>query len=374
MSFGPDRSHGARPVIASGWAEVLTMLPLHFGFHLHDSVVLIGLEPLDHTGGSRWQLGPMLRADLDQLDTSADLAHLFSRLGEWGVRHLAIIVIAELSGYHRWDEGAGSGELARAARAVDLDLVEATVTVGGRWRPLGGADPWLPVPTLDAVPGAADLVIDGHAALAHRDELMALPHARPDLWTTLSRSISEFCTQGSDPADPPQAARIAAAWNRLLSPTSDATVDLTSRDDGDLGDDLGGNSGGDLTRDPNDQDLAAVAVALRTVDYRDALLARLIPGWADQPGLVALTHRYRAALPQPGRPARGRVVDLLPAIARLPDEDRAPFATVVGVLAWARGLGPVATAAIGAARASDPEYRLAILAEQLLVHLVCPPA
>nr|MBP6526457.1 DUF4192 family protein [Dermatophilaceae bacterium] len=218
------------------------------------------------------------------------------------------------------------------------------------------------------VVGVAEYVARGRAPLLSRSAVDDLVRADPVASTGVAAAI------GAHEGMPRRRLRrrSASAWAELLRPPR---TDGGARDGG-------GRDG--LSRDGGAQHppptvVADLALGLRDIAWRDAVIAWLAPGvlpLADlQPSAVLLlesTMPSWGGMGFDGEPGEGsdEVLRRLVALCRsLPDEaaqEAAALCTVVAHVAWASGDGTIARAAIERARHLAPDYRLAALLAKLI--------
>lgn len=122
------------------------------------------------------------------------------------------------------------------------------------------------------------------------------------------------------------------------------------------------------------RDVAGVALALRDVQVRDAVLSRLSPPLA-QPGAPGNDAERQVAyeLDVCDRVDASACFRLAALASYIPRQEAAPALTLVGYLAWQAGEGALANMAIGAALEAAPDYSLARLVDVALSSALRPP-
>jgi hypothetical protein len=230
---------------------------------------------------------------------------------------------------------------ARAARTVARPLVdafeEAGVEVidvlradGDRWFTVLGRRRGVPLCgvayDVSAHPFAAEAVLDGRVTHASREGLADTLRPDPDRVAAVAAALAARSVRDPDGGDSGGADELV--WARHL--VADHATSGTA---------------------PGDADLARLLVGLRDPLVRDAAWLVMTPDTArEQVGLW--TDVVRRSPPE-----------VLPAPAAM-----------LGFAAWLSGQGALAWCAIDRCRESDPDYVLAGLLAELLVHAVPPSA
>jgi hypothetical protein len=216
--------------------------------------------------------------------------------------------------------------------------------------PDGRQPRWRPVPDAADVPAVADLVLQGASPGGGRQELAQ----RLDSGSELTH----------------QAVRLAVRQ----APTSGARSDQGTDAAEVWGQVLRSGAGSRTIADLSAGEVAELVLSLQDVAVRDALMAWLTPGQysvsAHPPAVMSSLVR---ALPMSRVRAPLLVDRLLELAARIPAELCTPVLTVLAILAWWHGNGTLANIAIERALRLDPDYRLAVLIDQVLAQLVPPP-
>lgn len=218
------------------------------------------------------------------------------------------------------------------------------------------------------VVGVAEYVARGRAPLTSRSAVDALVQGDPAASAGVAAAIE--AREGMPRRRLRR--RSASAWAEVLRPPR---TDGSARDGG-------GRDG--LSRGRGVQHLSPTVVAdlalgLRDIAWRDAVIAWLAPGVLPLADLQRSAVRLlESTMPSwggmgfDGEPGEGsdEVLRLLVALCRsLPDEtaqDTAAVCAVVAHVAWAGGDGTVARAAIERAQHLAPDYRLAALLAKLI--------
>lgn len=360
-------------------SDLAVLLPYMFGFHPHDSVVVVALKGK--------QIGVLQRHDLIPDDENP--RSFAQDLVQRAIAHEASAVV--VVGY---EEAKGASDpLRRAitaqARARRLPVLESIVVRDGRWYapecragccPGGGRDLLPP----DRVPAVASFVLRGCVPLTDRQE------------------VSRQVTPGTGRLVGP--GLIAATAERVLAQIDEAGGRAGLTVDGPAWDDLTGRSiarawasilrPSPQTEDINDLDEAVIAVALGSLvdrQWRDALMGALAPGsmptervsaryardarcatrhcpWSDTAQLTPLGIA-RAPIDDVERDdvAVGAVTQRLAALIRRVDPgDAVPLLVVLAHLSWWRGDGARAASCLEQALTVEPDYALATMMYQLV--------
>ncbi len=297
---------------------MLALVPVTFGFHPEDSVVLLAI-------GAE---GRPFFARVDLPDEAADLPGLVDAVVVPAVRNGARQLIVVCYTDDACLAEAASGELGRGAREAGLALVTALRADGQRWYPLG-----LEHPDPVAADGVAyDLrthelttrsVLEGRVTYGSRDEL-AESLAASD-WERVEAVMAAHDRLPGLPASPAEL-RAEARWAR-------DRVAAHGR-------------GGQLETD-------AVARLLRAVahpDLRDALWCEVTPD--DAPHHVRVWREV---------------------VRSSPEELVAPAAGLLALSAWLSGDGALAWCGVERSLRADPDQTLARLVGDIL-EAAAPPS
>ena len=203
---------------------------------------------------------------------------------------------------------------------------------------------WQRVPHARDVPATADLVLQGRAPVASREEFVAIVHQR-DERATRATELALIMRGNQKIADPTMALTALGQWAVNGSPL------------------------------PGAGERAVLATLLQDKVYRDAVLA----WWA--PDLFALDEvcppevceQVRGVLPQWPRPDPLGARRLFELASMLPVAMTPPLLTIGGFLAWLDGEGTLASAAVEAALHRDPGYRMATYLGAAIAAGISPP-
>lgn len=339
-------------------AELIAVLPYQLGYTPSRSLVLVMLRRRPGDGGPpAGDMGLTARIDLPPPEHEQAVAdHLV------GVLHRQRPHLVQLIAYE--DEGDDATALMQAiqehCRALSI-LVDTQARVcGGRWRrvvePDGDRPRWRPVPEAADVPAVADLVLQGASPGGGREELAQRLDSGSELTHQAVRlAVREALTSGvgrTSGASSDQGSDAAEVWGQVLR----------------------SGQGARTVADLSAGELAELVLSLQDVAVRDALMAWLTPGqYSVSAHPPAVMSRLVRALPMSRVRAPLMVDRLLELAARIPPELCTPVLTVLAILAWWHGNGTLANIAIERALRLDPDYRLAVLIDQVLAQLVPPP-
>lgn len=341
MPAGAD-SEGMTTISLRGPADVLTVLPYQLGYHPREAVVVVALHGRT--------VGLVERIDLpppDQVTGAAEA--LTAPLVAQDV--CAVLLV----GYE--SSAAQSALLLDAVRdaleQVGIDVLHRLVVREGRWYAPDG-DPedcppeGLPLPSPDRVPAVADFVALGVAPLPDRAALAPVVAADARAGRGVASALRSVLQ--TPPTGPRAARRLEglAAWAVVcdVSPQAPDPSRLTSRQ------------------------IATAVAALADLELRDGLVAWLCPGalpldCLGEDVVDALTATLGAP---PADPAVARrLLARLQHLARaVPDPHAAGVLTILANLAWWLGDGTMARTALDRALEHTPDYRLAVLLEQMV--------
>lgn len=312
---------------------------------------LLGFEPADcvvaFVHGVPARGGPVLvRMDLGSGAEAPGRAHGLARgiagTGGVGVDLVAFVTAADEVPVTSLPSGAMVAALLTELAGMDLG-VGACLSTNGRtwWSHMcaeGCCDYGEPLDESVLTLVRAEYAFAGFAPVASRDEVAARVHPDP-----AAQALVAEARRRSRPAaaTEPWRDRQVRDLDRLLVPAG--------RPDG------APRRGGSSTLTP--ARVARVLRGLADIRVRDTLLLRLI----------------RADLPDPG--AWARTLEVLCQLVReSPPGVVAPPATLLAIVAWLRGEGALANAALDRSDADDPEYRLAALTRQMMVNGLDPAA
>ena len=357
-----------------GMDQLVTTVPHQLGYEPEDSLVMVLLdEPRERPGAaSSAAVQLVCRLDLPHDPASGVAALTIVRQTVRRERPAYVSAIAYedgpdatgfLSAVSDVCESEGA-EVAAAVRVRRGQMIDATV--GGRCEAV-----WRDVPACETVAATAEFVARGRqpglrrsALEAHvRGEESACRDALADelddyadrLIEALTRESTNEGDEGDDISDRARrrfVERGAMAWRRMLDHTR----------------------GGPQVRD---LPMALVAQGLAMLwdrGFRDALIAWVAPGQLG-PGMLPgdVVAAFVRHLPLSRMGDLRRLDRLVEVCSLVPDDAAAPVLTVTAQSAWTMNSGTLANLAIDRALECEPDYYLARLTEQLLVHGVRPP-
>jgi len=342
----------------SGPADVLAVLPYQLGFYPRNSLVAVSLR------GSR--VGLVQRIDLPPPKHVGDaVAAMMAPLRRDSPRSVLLIGFEERNGRSR----AMLDEMAAACVAEGVKVTDRFVVRGNRWFapdchqrccPAEG----LPLPAPSEVPAVAEFVGRGICPLPDR------------------RALAERL-EGSGPLVSSELSALADDWLALRGATDPGVDEIDEFRATEL--DVWAqvlwaedNAESIQARLPP-KDLAMLAVSLRDVDLRDALIAWLCPGTLARELIdPMLLSQIRGTLgEQPCLEGQIGDVDQVITLQRierrlceicsaLPDAWAVPALTVLATFTWWRGDGALTRIALDRALGIDPRYRLATLLERMV--------
>lgn len=317
--------------------ELLAIVPYLLGFEPRDSIMVISLQ--------NRTIGLTQRLDLPPAGAGeAVVGSLMPSLMRERPDQVLLIAYE-----NRPDLSAEAVDaLTSALTAAGVPIHDRLVVRDGRWRSLDCHEPSCcplegqPVPVPVEVPALASEFI-GHelSPYADRNALVAQLEAGPESVSATDVKAAEALGQGD----------LTAVWPQILDPR-DSAVQITPAM------------------------AASAAVSLRDVQVRDGLVAWLTPGSLDpaqlpldvQALVSGVVREWDEDQPDTGAIiAMNRVqARLVRLCAMLPDEHAAAALTVLACFTWWRGNGTLTRAALDRALRCQPEYRLALLLEQMV--------
>lgn len=268
-------------------------------------------------------------------------------------------------------------EMADACLAHGIEVADRLVVRGGRWFDLdcirGCCPPGgLPLPTPSEVPAVAEFVGREICPLPDRSALAdQLEPDKTELGRVVTRLAGEWLQlrrEATDAAaEPDQGIRAAALHGFRASELAVWSLVLCDEDDA------------EPIQALPPQDLAMLAMSLTDVELRDGLIAWLCPGFLPLDVIdPVLSAQLCRALPAPLK-QDGNVREMTQVICRqrierrlcelsatLPDRCAVPTLTVLASFTWWRGDGALTRVALERALRIDPQYRLALLLEQMV--------
>ncbi|SDC46363.1 DUF4192 domain-containing protein [Actinokineospora iranica] len=345
--------------------DLIAAIPHLLGFHPADSLVLVTL-----LGEDSVCLGPIIRADLPAAADAASLAeHLSSVITEHRARSVFVVIVGGDADAppdlpfppQRHVVDAVTAAFATKDISVDHALWTPTASESEHWRCYTHPTCSGTVADPGASPIAAFLTVAGLVTYPTRealaDTLAPDPEADLNRRSALIDAIvdTELAADAADPAafirDLALVESTLAAFHSAPEPAGESP-DLTA----DSGPAHRTHEERVLTdpaaTDPDldDDQLAALAVALSHHDIRDACLA------------IVLSDRARAA---------DRLWTRL--VRAIPAPERAEPACLLAVSAYLRGNGALAGMALDIAADADPGHTLAALLRASMDHAI-PPA
>lgn len=354
--------------VLRGSAQLLAGVPYLLNYRPERSLVIMGMMTDRAARERRTIRAPMsmlLRVDLPPLDLVPELvaqlagpvARLVRDRGSGLVDPLAVL---HLFIYDADDELAQAvvGACQTRFESVGADVNDALLVRDGRYRSLvpvecpPGCDveghdrplDWVPEPEAAAVPGVADLVLEGRNPAQRRSDVVARVRRRDERAAGITRVA--LGVLDLDPARPDRVAALRALGHAVSMGEAVAP-----------------------------RDRAAIVRTLEDRWVRDLVLARWLPEMFPLAG-IELTAEDRAlmeALPAlPDHVLETAVGRLLELSAAVPVPSTAPLLTLAGCLAWSHGEGTVANEVVAMALEADPAYRMAQLVSDALEHGMSP--
>lgn len=331
-----------------GIAESIVALPYQLGYRPERSLVMVCLDLHVRRGsGPTGVVSLTARADLDP--PGGDPAVLESlSLALHRAAPDAVLLIA----YEDDSDDATSllWQAQQMALREGVQVDRAVRVREGSWRPLaepdGSVPRWHRLPAPGDVPVVADYVLSGRSPWSVRSDLARL----------------------FEPTRPLLCAAVAEEARRRIGTSevdAEAAMGLLAEVLRSAGQSLPTLAVGTVTD---------LVLALHDVHLRDAVLARTAPGTMrlsevprEHAGVVL------RLLPQGHEVDTVRCQRLAMLAATVPAPLAAPLLTVCGYLAWSDGDGTMANLAVERALGCDPDYSLARLLDQALLHAVRPP-
>jgi Domain of unknown function (DUF4192) len=243
--------------------------------------------------------------------------------------------------------------LTTALQPSAMRIHDRIVVRDGRWRSLDCHSPnccppeGSPVPEPADVPGVISEFV-GRGISPHRDResLSRQVEAGPEAAAVSKVMRSREETGGCPPVP---RAELFAAWPRILDPDAPPI---------------------------SVEDAALAAMSLMDIEIRDGMVAWLCPGTL---GLEDLSQEIQELLSGLEQGSGGTHIDpastgaqnglqdrLIRLCAMLPDDLATPALSVLASFVWWRGDGALTRVALARALRCDPDYRLALLLEQMV--------
>ena len=305
--------------------DLLALVPIVLGFVPRDSVVMLTF------GAQR-----TFHARVDLPVREAEVAEVVQALLEPAGRHLVRRVVFVLYAADARAARAVARPLVDAFEEADVRVIDVLRADGDRWFTVLGRRPAVPVCgvayDVSAHPFAAEAVMDGRVTHASREDLADTLRPDPDRVDAVAAALAARSARdpdggtGGEGGDGGNADDLV--WARHL--VADHATSGTA---------------------PGDADLARLLVGLRDPLVRDAAWLVMTPDTA--------------------REQVGLWTDV---VRRSPLDVLAAPAAMLGFAAWLSGQGALAWCAIDRCRESDPDYVLAGLLAEMLVHAVPPSA
>lgn len=360
-----------------GPAEMIAALPYHLGYHPDRALAVLALSGRRLGMVQRFDLvdpAAHTRAELRAIArTVRDAADVLARSRP---DHVLLVAYEDEPG--EADALLGLVEVELCER--DITILDVLVVRDGCWLSLLCADDCCagqgqPLPDLGSVPAIADFVALGAAPVPSRaalGDLVATGSGEGELVADVRRAVRRRVTRQRGRPGPVPSSAAVAAWRRLLTRARDG-VDPERR---------AGKGVRDAEPDP--AEVAALAVSLLDVAWRDAVIAHLCPGSLPLASLDPAAAAVVAGWPDPCGPAaeggaeagERRLEAALSRCCQLVDGDlgevAAALLTVTAHVAWWRGDGAMARVCLDRALAAEPHYRLACLLDRMLVVGVGP--
>jgi Domain of unknown function (DUF4192) len=334
--------------------ELLAVVPYLLGFNPTNSIVTMCLR--------NNRLGLTQRLDLPRPQDALDVAQaLLPTLVNEHPDSVILIGYEDCAG----DSLPALEALTTALHSHSMPVHDRLVVRDGRWRSLDCHSPNCCPPEGSTVPEPADVpgvisefVGQGVSPHPDRESLARQVEPGPQAATVsrVLRSRQRARSRAGDCLTVPRA-ELFEAWPRILDPDAPAiTV----------------------------EDAALAAVSLLDIEIRDAMVAWLCPGTLGLDelgeGVQKLFSGLQSALqgndtdPAPTGALNGIQNRLIRLCAMLPDDLAAPALSILASFTWWRGDGALARVALARALRSDPDYRLALLLQQMVDLAIRPQA
>jgi hypothetical protein len=302
--------------------DLLALVPIVLGFVPQDSVVMLTF------GAQR-----TFHARVDLPVREAEVAEVVQALLEPARRHLVRRVVFVLYAADARAARTVARPLVDAFEEAGVEVIDVLRADGDRWFTVLGRRRGVPLCgvayDVSAHPFAAEAVLDGRVTHASREGLADTLRPDPDRVAAVAAALAARSARDPDGgAGGDSGGADELVWARHL--VADHATSGTA---------------------PGDTDLARLLVGLRDPLVRDAAWLVMTPDTA--------------------REQVGLWTDV---VRRSPLEVLAAPAAMLGFAAWLSGQGALAWCAIDRCRESDPDYVLAGLLAELLVHAVPPSA
>jgi hypothetical protein len=332
--------------------ELLAVVPYLLGFNPANSVVTLCL--------SNNKLGLTQRLDLPRPEDADDVAQaLLPTLVTENPDSVIVVGYEDRAG----DSLPALDALTQALHSHAVQVHDRLVVRDGRWRSLDCHSPSCCPAEGSTVPEPADVpgIISefvGQGVSPHPDRESLARQVEPGPQAAAVAEVMRSRQRGrsragNSPAVP--CAELFAAWPRILDPEA-SSISV--------------------------EDAALAAVSLLDIELRDAMVAWLCPGTL---GLDELGEEVQRLFSGLGSALRGNDTDptstgtqialqdrLIRLCAMLPDDLAAPALSILASLTWWRGDGALARVALARALRCDPDYRLALLLQQMVELAIRP--
>lgn len=344
--------------------DVVAVLPYQLGYHPHESLVVVALRDRAVVLVQRVDLPTAAEAD----EACRVLVPPLLREGPE-----AVLLVA-------YETRAGDGRpgldaVRRELVGAGVQVLDRIVVRGDRWFAVDCATGCCPpdgspVPSPAHTPAVAEFVGLGISPLPGRGALAAVVAADPERASAVGLALRERAARRGGLGQAAKRLEALSAWAVALG-VRDATSDHAS-----------------LVDSLRPDQVALLVDSLRDVQLRDGLVAWLCPGSLPQDCLPPdVVDAVRTCLPGPHWPEgarrtrkrdrrpRGRdeavvgrrhLLRLQHLVRAVPDEHAAAPLTVLANLAWWLGDGALARTCLERALDASPDYRLALLLEQML--------
>lgn len=318
-------------------SELLAIVPYLLGFEPSDSIIVICVADS--------RIGLTQRLDLPAAgEGEAVVRSLMPNLTREHPDQVLLIAYED-----KPDRSAEAVHaLTAALTAVGIPIHDRIVVRDGRWRSLDCDEPSCcpvkgqPVPVSAEVPAlASEFIAHELSPHADRNAVVAQLEAGPEFVSAADLKAAEALGQGDLPA----------VWAQILD-AGDSPAQITPAM------------------------AASACVSLRDVQVRDGLVAWLTPGTLDPAHLPAEVQSLISGMNREWtqhRPDTGAIIAmnrvqarLVRLCAMLPDGHAAAALTVLACFTWWRGSGALTRAALDRALRCQPDYRLALLLQQMV--------
>lgn len=321
-----------------GPGELIATIPHLLGFHPRDSLVMVALTK----GG---QVDGCCRLDLSDVVTGQATEPVAGFLRSSAATCLLV-------GYESV-RGAARHPLDVVARLAEEENVSVTARLtvcDGRWWIGRVNGPGEPVPRPEDVPTVVALIAEGSSPLPDRDSVRRLLEEHPER----SQEVRSCLDEALELRPSGAVRRSVVGWQGLTQPAGESWS-------------------------PSPAVIASMGISLLDHDWRDGVIAWIVPGSLSLGRLPSSTRvLLRRSLPArsvlPGSEVLlsrlgllcGGTPDAVPAVA-------AEVLALTAAVAWYAGHGAIAGDACTRALGVHPEHRMSLLLAALVEHGVRPP-